>query len=329
VLHYRTIICLAMLPLIACAGGATCWPRRTTLQPPPPVAFQETPTLEDVLAVVNSNSQDVRQLQTEGATLSVRGLPALRADVALERPRRFRMRAELLQLTGPEIDLGSNDELFWMWIKRNPQPGIYFARHAEFAASPMRRLLPIEPNWLSEAFGLVQLDPRRRYEGPFVEGEERLWIRSRIPGPQGEMAKVTVVHRKYGYVIEQHLYDERGRLLAKVEGSDHRYYSLEGVSLPHRIQVQFAPDQPTQLAFQLDVSGYRINQLQGDVARLFELPRIEGQPLVNLADPRFQPAGGFLPTAAPSRAPTPSYPAADFPNTQARYRGYGGNSAWR
>ena len=331
-LNYRMTICLAIAPVLAAAGGATCWPRQVPLQPPPPVVFQATPTLQDVLATVNANGQSVRQLQTEGATLSVSGLPSLRTEVALERPGRFRLRAELLQLTGPEIDIGSNDDLFWLWVKRNPQPGVYFARHDQFAASPMRRMMPIDPNWISEAFGLVHLDPRNTYEGPFVEGEERLWIRTRVPSPSGELAKVTVIHRKYGYVLEQHLYDARGTLLAKAEGSNHRYYSLEGVSLPHRVNVQIAPGQPTQLAFQLDMSGYRINQIQGEPNRLWEMPQLEGHPLVNLADPRFQLPSGFFPSAAPPPAqaappyipPTPSY--------QSRYRGFGSGqqpNAWR
>ena len=32
-------------------------------------------------------------------------------------------------LTGPEVDLGSNDELFWFWVRRNEPPAVYFARH--------------------------------------------------------------------------------------------------------------------------------------------------------------------------------------------------------
>lgn len=325
-LKYRTIVCLAVVPLLAAAGGATCWPRQTPLQPPPPIAFQNTPSLQEVLSVVNTHTEPVRQLQTEGATLTLAGLPPLRAEIALDRPRRFRLRAELLQLTGPEIDLGSNDELFWLWIKRNPRPAVYFARHEQFAASPMRRLLPLDPDWLSEAFGLVYLDPRARYEGPFVEGNDRMWLRTRLAGPEGPLAKVVVIHARYGYVIEQHLYDPAGQLLAKVEGSEHRYYPLEGVSLPHRVNIQLAPNQPTQLAFQLDMAGYRINQIQGDPSRMWELPRIEGHPLVDLADPRFQPPGGFFPAVGsrPAASPPAMSPAMSaVPASHARYRGYG------
>lgn len=313
--------------LLASAGGATCWPRHAGLDTPPPVAFPSPPSLQDLVAVVNAGSQPIQQLQTEGATLTVQGLPPLKSEIALERPRKFRLRAELLQFTGPELDLGSNDELFWLWIKRNPDPAVYFARHDRFAQSPMRRLLPIEPEWMSEAFGLVALDPNGFYEGPFPEGEDRVWIRARGQGQAGDLTKVTVIHNKYGWVLEQHLYDAGGNLLAKVEGSRHRYYPLEGVSLPHRIAVQLAPSQPTQLAFHLDIGGYSINQLQGEPARMWELPRLEGYPLVDLADPRFQPPGAAAP---PIAVHTPSVPPANYQGgaehnmaQHQRYRGYG------
>ena len=100
------------------ASGATCPKRGDSGGVLPPEAFAAPPTLEQVVQAVNANSAPVRQLQAEGATLSVQGLPSLRANLVMERPRRFRLVGSLLGVTGPEIDLGSNDELLWMWVKR-------------------------------------------------------------------------------------------------------------------------------------------------------------------------------------------------------------------
>ena len=109
--------------------------------------------------VLNANTQRVQRLQTENATLRVEGMPALRANLAYEQPRNFRLLAQLSQFTGRELDMGSNDELFWFWIRRDTQPSVYFARHAAFANSPARDLIPIEPNRLIDTLGLVYLDP--------------------------------------------------------------------------------------------------------------------------------------------------------------------------
>lgn len=77
--------------------------------PQAPVVFTAPPTADDIVRAVNSNSAPVRQLATDSASVSAAGFPPLRADLAFERPRNFRMRASLL---GPELDVGSNDDLF-------------------------------------------------------------------------------------------------------------------------------------------------------------------------------------------------------------------------
>ena len=84
----------------------------------PPEAFAGPPTLENVIYVVNANTQRVQRLQTENATLRVEGIPALRANLAYEQPRSFRLLAQLSQFTGRELDIGSNDELFWFWVRK-------------------------------------------------------------------------------------------------------------------------------------------------------------------------------------------------------------------
>ncbi len=157
--------------------------------------------------VLNANTQRVQRLQTENATLRVEGIPALRANLAYEQPRNFRLLAQLSQFTGRELDMGSNDELFWFWIRRDSQPSVYFARHAAFANSPARDLIPIEPNRLIDTLGLVYLDPAGQHGGPIPRESNLLEITSRIPSPRGDLTRVLLVDAKYGWAAQQHVYD--------------------------------------------------------------------------------------------------------------------------
>ena len=95
-----------------------------------------------------------------------------RANIALERPRRFRLRADTM-ITGPEVDLGSNDELFWFWVRRSPEPAVYFCRHDQFSSSVARQVLPVEPEWLIDALGVATLDPAGDHSGPVAVGQGR------------------------------------------------------------------------------------------------------------------------------------------------------------
>ena len=227
--------------------------------------------MDQVIDVVNSNTDRVRQLQTENATLRVEGIPALRANIAFEKPRNFRLRAQLSQFTGRELDMGSNDELFWFWVRRDEQPGVYFARHDEFAASPARDLVPIAPGQLVDALGLIRLDPEARHSGPNAR-DDLLEIRSQIPSPRGDMTRVLLINAKYGWMVEQHYYDVNGQLLLSARAGEHRYYPNDAVTMPHRVEVRLLPGQPSQLAFDVDVGRYLFNQLTGEQPELWTLP---------------------------------------------------------
>lgn len=310
-----------LLPLVLCtACGAGC-PRHFTRTSAveQPAVFMGPPTLPDVIDAVNATSR-VQQLQAQDATLKVEGVPELQADLAMQRPRQFRLRAELTKLTGQELDLGSNDQLFWMWVKRSPQPAIYYARHEQYSNSLARQLLPVEPHWLIDALGLVQLDPHGQHEGPFPRGGGQLEIRSRVPSTQGELTRVLVVNDRFAWVLEQHLYDAQGQLLASARASDHRFYAEHGVALPHHVDVQLGPGRPQSLAFSVDVRGYAINQLYGDASQQFALPSIAGYQLVDLADPNVQIPGITAPLAQ-QRWPLddPRQPRMGF---RPEYRGY-------
>lgn len=275
----RPLCIIGLLLTLVVAGGSSC-PLRREIANPAPVAFTQPPTLPDIIAAVNANSDPVRQLQSESATLAAAGMPILRANVAAERPRRFRLTASLTAFTGPELDLGSNDHVLWFWTKYLEPPGVYFATHQQFRHTAARRLLPIEPSWIIDALGLVRLDPAGVHQGPLDAGDGRVEVRTLLPRMEGQFTRRLIVDARYGWVVEQQLYDPQGQLVASATASKHRFYPAEGVSLPHHLEVQLPS---AQLAFSLDVSRYLINRLHAPSEQIWEMPQYEGYPQVNLA----------------------------------------------
>ena len=150
-------------------------------------------------------------LQTTGAKLHVAGAPTLSASLALERPRRLRMQASL-GFTGMELDLGSNDEEFWFWAKRNEPPGVYVARHSEADAPGVRSVLPVPPTWLIDALGIVEMNDDCQYQGPFARSAEQFEIRAVCPTGYGYLTKVIVVDARFGYIVEQFVFDPDGNI---------------------------------------------------------------------------------------------------------------------
>jgi hypothetical protein len=312
--RHRSIFWLLLLLVQFLASGATCDRFSRNTETMAPAAFVDQPTLEDVIFAINANTNRVQSLQTESASVSTPGFPALRASIALQPPRRLRMQATFL---GPELDVGSNPDVFWFWVKSNPDAAIYFARHDQFQGSAAQTILPIEPNWLIEAFGLVTLDPSAYHEGPVARGDGKVELRSRI-GKSGEYLRTIVVDDRYGWVVEQYVSDTNGQPLASAKASHHRFYPDVGVSLPHHIEVDFPP---AAAQFSIDIGQYTVNHLTGDPNRLWNMPQLEGYQLLNLAQTSRPPAGSLWPE--PSAAAPPTVYATSVPFEYRRqYRGY-------
>ncbi len=278
------------------ASGATC--QQFARQYYQPRTLPPSATLSQIMTTVNDNTGRVQSLQSTQATLSVTGAPVnLRANVALQSPTRLRLRADGPLGSGPQLDLGSNDELFWLWVKENRPPAMFFCTHDRFAMSSARQIMPVEPEWLIEAVGLVRFDPNEAHEGPRPVGGGRVEIRSHRPSASGDLTRIVIVDEWDGTVLEQHLYDAGGQRIASALTSKYKRDPISGAALPHSIEVQW----PTaQMSFHLDVNDWQVNAIPADNIALWAKPEYPGYPDIDLADPNLRftlPANAAVPAA--------------------------------
>jgi len=258
---------------------------------PLPRTLPPRPTLEQVIATVHDNTQRVRSYMAPQAVLVVPGVPRLSAQVACEPPRRFRLRAQTA-VTGGELDIGSNDDLFWLWIRRHQPPVMLHCRHDEYDRSSARRLLPIRAEWMPELLGLVTFRPEDRHEGPLPLPDGRLEVRSRIGTGAGELLKSTLLDGTTGLVVEQHLFTTAGERLASARTTRHRVDPQSGAALPRLVEVS---GPASGIEFQLELTTIATNVPTADPGQLWQMPAYEGYQPVDLADPSVvlgPPSGG-------------------------------------
>jgi len=304
----KPALALAAVVTLVAASGASC-PSFVNCYSPTTVRVLPTaPTLADVMTAVNDNSAKVTSLYTTDASIYVPGFPTLRASLAVDRPRKFRLRADTALSSGAEVDLGSNEDLFWFWIKRSEPPALYLCRHDQYAASAARRIVPVEPEWLIEALGVTTLDPALQHTSPVPVGQGRLRVETLLPSPNGDMKRVMIVDAARGWVLEQHLYDARQQPIAHATASGHTREPQFGVYLPRSVKIEWPA---TQFQMTIELRNVSVNQLAGDPAQLFTLPTYPGFNAVDLGDPSFRPppAPGTLPSGPSTATQQPaSYP---------------------
>ncbi len=314
--HSPVRFALILLVGLFATSGAMCqqWTRQYTQPRTLPVSA----TLVQIETVVNDNANRVQSLQSTKATLSVSGAPtSLRANVAMEPPRRLRLTADA-PFGGRELDLGSNDEIFWLWLKRSQPPALFVCRHDQFAMSNARQIMPVEPDWLVEAVGLPRFDTSQPLDGPTPVGSGRLQIRSHRPSVLGDMTKVTIIDAWDGTVVEQHLYDPQGHLLATALTSRYKRDPASGAALPRSIDIQWPTTQPP-ISLHLEVTDWLVNVVTPDHVAKWAKPEYPGYPEVNLADPNLRfVAPGTMPPLGPATS-----------RDGASYNGGGPDGGWR
>ena len=105
--------------------------------------------------------------------------------------------------------------------------------------------------------------------------------------------KVIVVDAKYGFVMQQSVYDAQGRLVAYSDAIKHQYFEEHNANLPTQIDLYvYGPDnQPTKLT--LTASDYKINELYGDPDRLWTMPTPRDVKTVDLTKVSVPPSTAF------------------------------------
>lgn len=276
---------LAFLLVVALAAssGAACPNALRGYQVgtmPLPRALPPQPSLEQVIAAVHDNTMRVRSLTSTQAVLVVPGVPRLSARIACEPPRRFRLQAQTT-LTGPELDLGSNDDLFWMWLRQHKPPVIAFCRHDRYTQSQARQLMPIRAEWMPELLGLVNFRPNDAHEGPFQLSDGRIEVRSRMAVEGEELLKSTILDSTTGLVAEQHLFTPAGERIASVRTLKYRVDPASGAALPHQVEVSWPS---SSIEFKLELAAITVNGASPDPAALWQMPAYPGYEPVDLAE---------------------------------------------
>ncbi len=304
----RILSWIGILFICFVCGGATCARRNAPVGfAPPPVVWTEIPTLQEITSVVNRTA-NIRQLSSNSASVDVISMPVvpkLNATLSLERDRNFRLRASMPVMVAAGIDLGSNDEVFWFEVPDKMSKTLYYARHDQYSQQLNRAILPVDPTWVMDALGLVQIDPVSVVAGPVRRDDGKLEIRSTVATPSGMYQRVCLIEPNLGYVTDQFLEDPNGKMIARCHASNHRYNDQAQCSLPHQVELHLIPAVGPPLSMRIEIGSYVVNQLLSGDPQLFVMPTSASQAI----DLTTLSAGGVVSAPMPSASMPIDYSA--------------------
>jgi hypothetical protein len=249
----------------------------------------------------------IRNFTTENASITVPGwMMPLHSRLTFERPKRLRIQGSASSLSSQEFDFGSNDELFWLWMRRNPGE-MWYCRHEQYPMSPLRSAIPIDPDWLIEALGIVEFKPTDQHFGPTRLSDGNWEIVSHCQTPSGQYIKRTVVDAKVGWIIRQELYTPQNQLVALAEATDLRYDRGAGIYYVKRVSVQCQGMDGKMI---IDLGSPTFNTSASFTSSMFVMPVYEGYRAVDLCGPEVLQRSGVL--MAPPQVQMPNIPEASI-----------------
>ncbi len=290
--------------------------------PEAPVVFQGVPAADRFLATVRAANSSVEQLECD-VKVTMDGLPTGASGTLLvERPRRLRLKVGVLGLTDSGVDIGSNDERFWIFNKSSlggQTPAIYYATHADYEASALHQTLNLQPQWLIDALGLIDFDQWTDVEGPFQRNDGFLELRVTTPGATGDVHRLLTIDPRRGWIVQQAVYGPGNQLVAWSRSTRFRFYPEHNASLPGNVELNVVgPDRQTT-RISVALHSHTINRLYVDPEFTWGMPQPADVPHVDLT--RIDPASMTPPTTvAPATDDSAMY--APRPHRQARLRGF-------
>ncbi len=113
-------------------------------------------TVPAVINEINARNATVRTVDCDHISVKTweDGIRfSLDAELAYEKDTNFRLK--LYSFFGLELDLGSNERLFWFWSRRNKAPGLHYAVYEDYHKTRLKT--PFNPVWMRTTLGLERI----------------------------------------------------------------------------------------------------------------------------------------------------------------------------
>lgn len=305
------IVTAVFLTFSLLSAGCEALKRKTKdpIDPPVNVGQQGTPSAANLVNYLNQQADRLTVIETSDMSVvshvQGRRMPGLTGFMVCEKPRNFRLTAEAFG--ADYVDIGSNNDQFWFWVKDGDAP-LYYCSYTDFDRG-VRLPLPFQPEWVVQALGMAKYNPNGNYR---VEQKGNTFELIEETTLQGQPArKITVFNARtvsdpqQPQVIAHIVQDARGKTICQASVKRMRvadYNTRQGagrIAYPSEIVLEW-PEH--QLSMTMKIGKATLNQpmSQQQSQNFFTLKNNDGRRRVDLAQlrpgnptGRINQAGGF------------------------------------
>ena len=234
-------------------AGCTFWiwfNQSPNITPIYPTFVPNTPTARFVPSCINVINKSNKIIESIYSTINVRldeRSIRLSGIIAYNKSKQFRM--QINSFAGKEIDIGSNDHIFWLYSKRMSPPYLYYSRYEDMINTRLKPLF--HPLWVIESLGLSDVSGTDFQKmGNYIASVEQDadFIGQKI-------IKMTLIDPNKPAIIGHYLYDQNNNLIASSEVES--FYRFGEAFIPKKIRLVW---QQEKKSLTIDIENPSINK---------------------------------------------------------------------
>ena len=279
-LFHVFVFFLMVYPLSGCLAGRNlmAFRQKDPMAGAPRLSTSEQLQLEDVVAHVNENTHRIHSWRANNIRIQANNY-TLSGSLAVEQGRHVRLVVN--SPLGNEVDLGSNDDRFWIWSRRM-EPAFVTCKHENIEVARQSLGIPFEPDWLMQALGVDPLPSSGVTMERDPKSQQVRLIQQHVSVHGVPIRRVMVVDLKKGsgIVTEHGLYDYHAQPIAIAKLGKHQLDKASGAVVPKQISLNWPQN---QMHLTMDLGKIDVNPSSFS-AHLWEMPDMKGADVVNLDD---------------------------------------------
>jgi hypothetical protein len=224
----------------------------------------------------------------EGRTASIKGW------MVCDRPKNFRLQGRAFGVD--QVDIGSNQERFWFWVKQSPEPHLFHCSYTDFEKG-IQLPFPFQPEWVAETLGMSDYNPdgnyRLEFKGKTFELIETTTLQNQ-PVKKITIINADKVEGTTPKIIAYEVRDLDNKLICGAKIERVRADKKTGLAYPSLMTLNWPA---SQLKMKMELNDVTLNDpIQGEQAmKYFSLPQWKHTQQVDLgnirASNRIQPVG--------------------------------------
>lgn len=302
----RSLMCgmLVASALTGCAAGGRMNAIRPDLVGARPAPSIKNTAVADLLGPMNRNARSVQALRAS-TTVSATGWnfgTGANGDLALERPRNFKLELERGMGGRKVVDVGSNADEYWFWKEDNEEKSIYVGHYD--AQGEAASDFAFHPDWIVEALGLRGATADEMAQAKLTRGDAGMLelTQYRSDGRGGTRLKRTLFDERTRQVKQHIFYGADNKTpVATVYPSNIGRFAINSadgsatstVELPQQVVLRLTPPSRTAkdvVEMRIVLQNVKLNPEFTDVNRqaLFTVPSYPGYEVVELSPRRSQ-----------------------------------------